>query len=125
MFKPVIVAKKSWWVPANDGLKLAVQIDRPEQYQEAVLWKMERLVQAMGLEPATALADRMLRQDGAPALEPTYNPEHLVEQVLENSLDLRCMIREGSPVMAQAQEEQEATRLVEEQAELTWGNFLS
>ena len=48
VFKPVIVANKSWWVPENYGQLLAVQIDQAEQYQQAIVDKMAKLAEEWG-----------------------------------------------------------------------------
>jgi hypothetical protein len=52
MFKLFIVNGQSWWVPERNSQLLAVQIDRPEEYQQAIRWKMESLAEDWGLERA-------------------------------------------------------------------------
>jgi hypothetical protein len=126
MFKPVIVANKSWWVPEKRSLMLAVRLDNPEDYHQAILWKMETLVDELGLAKAIKVADKILRQEGALALDQIYNAEHLVTQVLENSLRIGMAIKEGDPEIAQPADPKEALAMVEAQAEeMTWATFLT
>jgi hypothetical protein len=126
MFKPVTVANKSWWVPEKRSLMLAVRLDNPEDYHQAILWKMETLVDELGLAKAIKVADKILRQEGALALDQIYNAEHLVTQVLENSLRIGMAIKEGDPEIAQPADPKEALAMVEAQAEeMTWATFLT
>ena len=126
MFKPVIVANKSWWVPEENSLRLAVKLSNPEDYRQAILWKMETLVDQWGLQKAAKLADKIMRQEGALALDQTYNAEHLVTQVLENSLRIGLMIKAGNPAWAEPADPEEARAAVEAQAEeMNWETFLT
>ena len=124
MFKPVIIAKKSWWVPASHSQKLAVEISRPEEYEQAIRWKMEKLVEAQGLEAAYKTANQINRGDGGRPLEPPYNSEHLVNQMLENSRVLE-MVNWGSPEKAESASKEDAMFAVKNQAGLNWGDFLT
>ena len=82
MFKTVIFDGKSWWVPERNSQLLAVQINQPEEYQQAIRWKMETLAQEWGLERAVESANNYLKQDGALELPPVEDEEFLVELVL-------------------------------------------
>ena len=124
MFKPVIIAKKSWWVPAENRQKLAVEISRPEDYRQAIRWKMETLVESQGLEAAYKTANQINREDGGLPLEPPANSEHLVNQMLENSRVLE-MIKWGSPEKAQPASREDAMFAVKDQPTLNWGVFLT
>ncbi len=124
MFKPVIVAKKSWWVPERNSQLLAVQIDLPEEYQQAVRWKMERLAREWGLERALASANHYLRQEGATYLPTPEDEEQLVQFVLENNSRIMEKINEGDPAVSKPADPEEAKFTVENQ-ELNWEDFLT
>jgi hypothetical protein len=124
MFKPVIVANKSWWVPENDSQLLAVQIDRPEKYQQAIRWKMARLAREWGLERALASANNYLQQDGALELPPVEDEEQLVQLVLENNSRIMEMVNAGDPEVAKQASHKEALIAVEDQM-LNWEDFLT
>jgi hypothetical protein len=97
MFKPTIIANKSWWVPEKNSQLLAVPIDQPEAYQQAVRWKMEELAQKWGLERALMSANNYLTQDGALELPPVEDEEQLVELVLLNSSRIAEKVNAGGP----------------------------
>jgi hypothetical protein len=124
MFKPVIVAKKSWWVPEKNSQLLAVQIDRPEEYQQAIRWKMESLAEEWGLERALASANNYLQQDGALALPQPGDEEQLVQLVLENNSRISEKINEGDPTVAKPAAQKRALIAVEDQ-KLNWEDFLT
>ena len=125
MFKPVIVAKKSWWVPENNGDLLAVQIDQAEQYQQAVISKMANLAEEWGgLERALASANNYLRQEGSTYLPMPEDVEQLVEFVIQNNSRIAEKINEGDPEVANPAPTKEAVYLVENQ-ELNWEDFLT
>jgi hypothetical protein len=124
MFKPVIVAKKSWWVPERNSQLLAVQIDLPEEYQQAIRWKMERLVREWGLERAVMSANNYLKQDGALELPPVDDEEQLVQLVLENNSRISEKINAGDPILAKPAAQKEALIAVEDQ-KLNWEDFLT
>ncbi len=126
MFKPVFVANKPWWVPENNSQTLAVQISNPEEYRQAVILKMEELADQAGLEEASHLAVQILTDEGAlKPWGPATSTEELVAWVLENSVRVACMIREGGPDMAEPASAEDAKEAVEMQAELDWGEFLT
>ena len=125
MYKPVIVANESWWVPAENGLKLAVKITDPENYHQAVESKLEALINQLGLEKAHKLANRILEQEGALELWPPANAGQLVSAILDNSSRLAEEIREGRPDRSEPADEEEAVSLVEDQLELTLEDFLT
>ena len=124
MFKPVIVANKSWWVPENESQLLAVQINLPEEYLQAVRWKMEKLAQEWGLEKAVESANNYLQQDGALALPPVEDEEQLVQLVLENNSRIMEMVNAGDPEVAKPASHKEALIAVEDQM-LNWEDFLT
>ena len=124
MFKPVIVAKKSWWVPEKNSQLLAVQIDLPEEYQQAVRWKMETLAEEWGLEKALASANNYLKQDGALELPLAEDEEQLVELVLLNSSRIAEKVNAGDPAVSKPADPKTAKIVVEDQ-ELNWEDFLT
>ena len=124
MFKTVIFEGKSWWVPKRNSQLLAVQIDLPEGYQQAVRWKMERLAEAWGLERALSSANHFLRQDGATYLPTPGDEEQLVQFVLENNSRISEMVNEGDPAVAMPADPEEAEFTVENQ-DLNWEDFLT
>ncbi len=125
MFSPVQVANKSWWVPSENSQMLAVHLDNPANYQQAVEAKMESLILAIGLEPAAALTDYLLRQEGATYLPEVDSPDQLVSLVLENSLRIAEKIKEGHPDRAEPADKADALAMVELQEELGWEGFLT
>jgi hypothetical protein len=125
MFKPVIVAKKSWWVPENNGQLLAVQIDQAEQYQQAIISKMANLAEEWGgLERALASANNYLRQEGSTYLPEPADVEQLVEFVIQNNSRIAEKINEGDPEVANPAPPKEAVYCVENQ-EMNWEDFLT
>jgi hypothetical protein len=124
MFKPTIVANKSWWVPAKNSQLLAVQIDQPEEYQQAVRWKMEALAQEWGLERALMSANNYLTQDGSLELPQPEDEEQLVELVLLNSSRLAEKVNEGDLAVSKPAEPKEAELAAKDQ-ELNWEDFLT
>jgi hypothetical protein len=124
MFKTVIFEGKSWWVPKRNSQLLAVQIDLPEEYQQAVRWKMESLAEEWGLERALASANNYLQQDGALALPQPADEEQLVQFVLENNSRISEMVNEGDPAVAKPADPEEAEFTVENQ-DLNWEDFLT
>ena len=124
MFKPVIVANKSWWVPEKNSQLLAVQINQPEEYQQAIRWKMETLAQEWGLERAVESANNYLKQDGALELPLAEDEEQLVELVLLNSSRIAEKVNEGDPAVSKPAEPKLAKIAVEDQ-EMNWEDFLT
>ena len=124
MFKPVIVAKKSWWVPERNSQLLAVQINLPEEYQQAVRWKMESLAEKFGLERALASANQYLREDGGLELPPPEDEEQLVQFVLENNSRIQEKVNAGDPAVSKPADPEDAKLAVKDQ-ELNWEDFLT
>ena len=124
MFKPTIIANKSWWVPEKNSQLLAVPIDQPEEYQQAVRWKMEELAQNWGLERAVMSANNYLTQDGALELPPVEDEEQLVELVLLNSSRIAEKVNEGDPAVSKPAEPKLAELAAKDQ-ELNWEDFLT
>ena len=124
MFKPTIVANKSWWVPAKNSQLLAVPIDQPEAYQQAVRWKMQELAQNWGLERAVMSANNYLTQDGALELPPVEDEEQLVELVLLNSSRIAEKVNAGDPAVSKPAEPKLAEIAAKDQ-ELNWEDFLT
>ena len=124
MFKPTIVANKSWWVPERNSQLLAVPIDQPEKYQQAVRWKMESLAQEWGLERAVMSANNYLKQDGALELPLAEDEEQLVELVLLNSSRIAEKVNAGDPAVSKPAEQKLAETAVKDQ-ELNWEDFLT
>jgi hypothetical protein len=125
VFKPVIVANKSWWVPENNGQLLAVQIDQAEQYQQAIISKMANLAEEWGgLERALASANHYLRQEGSTYLPNPGDLEQLVEFVIQNNSRIAEKINEGDPEVANPASTEEAVYWVNNQ-EINWEDFLT
>jgi hypothetical protein len=124
VFKTVIVANKSWWVPEEDGHLLAVQIDQPEQYQQAIIWKMAKLAQEWGFERALESANIYLRQEGSLTLPNPEDEEQLVKFVIQNNSRIAEKIQAGDPEVSQPAPPDEARYLVENQ-EMNWEDFLT
>ena len=124
MFKTVIFDGKSWWVPEKDIQLLAVQIDRPEEYEQAIRWKMERLAQEWGLERAVMSANNYLKQEGSLELPPVEDEEYLVQLVLENNSRIMEKVNAGDPEVSKPADPKEAEIWVKDQ-ELNWEDFLS
>ena len=123
MFKPVIVANKSWWVPERNSQLLAVEIERPEEYRQAIRWKMETLAQEWGLSQAVESANNYLRQDGGLKLPRVEDEEMLVQLVLENSR-IAEKVNAGDPAVSKPADPKTAKIVVEDQ-ELNWEDFLT
>ena len=124
MFKPVIVANKSWWVPERNSHLLAVQISRPEEYQQAVRLKMETLAKEWGMQAALESANNYLTQDGALELPPVEDEELLVQLVLENNSRIAEKVNAGDPAVSKPAEPELAKIAVEDQ-EMNWEDFLT
>ena len=124
MFKPVIVANKSWWVPERNSHLLAVQISRPEEYQQAVRLKMETLAKEWGMQAALESANNYLTQDGALELPPVEDEELLVRLVLENNSRIQEKVNAGDPAVSKPAEPELAKIAVEDQ-EMNWEDFLT
>ena len=123
MFKPVIVAKKSWWVPERNSQLLAVEIERPEEYRQAIRWKMETLAEEWGLQAAVESANNYLMQDGALKLPRVEDEEVLVQLVLENSR-IAEKVNAGDPAVSKPADPKTAKIVVEDQ-EMNWEDFLT
>ena len=124
MFKPTIVANKSWWVPERNSHLLAVQISRPEEYQQAVRLKMETLAKEWGMQAALESANNYLTQDGALELPPVEDEELLVRLVLENNSRIMEKVNAGDPAVSKPAEPKEAKIAAEDQ-EMNWEDFLT
>ena len=124
MFKPVIVANKSWWVPERNSQLLAVEINQPEEYQQAIRWKMETLAEEWGLQAAVESANNYLTQDGALELPPVSDEELLVQLVLENNSRILEKINAGDPAVSKPAEPKLAEIAVKDQ-DLNWEDFLT
>ena len=124
-FKTVTVDGKSWWVPENNSQLLAVQISHPEEYQQAIIWKMATLAEDWGgLERALASANHYLRQEGATYLPQPSDVEQLVQFVLENNSRIMEMVYWGDPAISKPADQKEAKLIVKNQ-ELNWEDFLT
>ena len=124
MFKPVIVANKSWWVPERNSQLLAVEIERPEEYRQAIRWKMQTLAKEWGMQAALESANNYLKQDGALELPPVEDEEFLVELVLLNNSRIAEKVNEGDPAVSKPAEPKLAKMAVEDQ-EMNWEDFLT
>jgi hypothetical protein len=124
MFKPVIVANKSWWVPERNSQLLAVQIERPEEYRQAIRWKMQTLAKEWGMQAALESANNYLTQDGALELPPVEDEELLVQLVLENNSRIAEKVNAGDPAVSKPAEPELAKIAVEDQ-EMNWEDFLT
>ena len=124
MFKQTIVANKSWWVPEKNSQLLAVQINQPEEYQQAIRWKMEALAQEWGLQGAIESANNYLKQDGALELPVVEDEELLVQLVLENNSRIAEKVNAGDPAVSKPAEPELAKIAVEDQ-EMNWEDFLT
>ena len=123
MFKPVIVANKSWWVPERNSQLLAVEIERPEEYRQAIRLKMETLAEKWGLSQAVESANNYLMQDGALKLPRVEDEEVLVQLVLENSR-IAEKVNAGDPAVSKPADPKTAKIVVEDQ-EMNWEDFLT
>ena len=119
--KLALVANKSWWVPAKNPTKLAVEISSPEQYLGAVEAKLLALVESQGLPGAMQTA-RWLMEDAG--LREADDPEQLVEQLLATA-SLGEMVRAGAPWLAAPASQADAEEAAANQADLTLADFLS
>jgi hypothetical protein len=124
MFKPVIVANKSWWVPERNSQLLAVEIERPEEYRQAIRWKMQTLAKEWGMQAALESANNYLTQDGALELPPVEDEELLVQLVLENNSRIAEKVNAGDPAVSKPAEPELAKIAVEDQ-EMNWEDFLT
>jgi|GEM_PF-2298276 len=124
VFKAVIVANKSWWVPEENGQLLAVQINHPEEYKQAILDKMAKLAEEWGLERAVISANNYLRQEGATYLPNPANEEQLVEFVIQNNSRIAEKIYAGDPEVSNPAPPKEAIYCVKRQ-EMNWEDFLT
>ena len=123
MFKTVIFDGKSWWVPERNSQLLAVEIERPEEYRQAIRWKMETLAEKWGLQAAVESANNYLRQDGGLKLPRVEDEEHLVQLVLENSR-IAEKVNAGDPAVSKPADPKTAKIVVEDQ-EMNWEDFLT
>ena len=123
MFKTVIFDGKSWWVPERNSQLLAVEIERPEEYRQAIRWKMETLAEEWGLQAAVESANNYLTQDGALKLPLVEDEEVLVQLVLENSR-IAEKVNAGDPAVSKPAEPKQAKMAVEDQ-EMNWEDFLT
>jgi hypothetical protein len=124
MFKTVIFDGKSWWVPEKNSQLLAVEIERPEEYRQAIRWKMETLAEEWGLRQAVESANNYLMQDGALKLPRVEDEEHLVQLVLENNSRILEKVNAGDPAVSKPADPKTAKIVVEDQ-ELNWEDFLT
>ena len=124
MFRPIIFQNKSWWVPEGNSQLLAVQIDLPEEYHQAVIWKMAKLAEEWGFERALASANHYLQQDGGLTLPQPSDEEQLVEFVLQNNSRIAEMVYQGSPEESNPASPKSARIAVEDQ-KLNWEDFLT
>ena len=123
MFKTVIFDGKSWWVPERNSQLLAVEIERPEEYRQAIRWKMETLAAEWGLQAALESANNYLTQDGGLELPHEVDEELLVQLVLENSR-IAEKVNAGDPALSKPAPLELAKMAVEDQ-ELNWEDFLT
>jgi hypothetical protein len=124
MFKPTIVANKSWWVPERNSQLLAVEISQPEEYRQAIRLKMETLAKEWGMQAALESANNYLTQDGALELPPVEDEELLVQLVLENNSRIAEKVNAGDPAVSKPAEPELAKIAVEDQ-EMNWEDFLT
>ena len=124
MFKPTIVANKSWWVPERNSQLLAVEISQPEEYRQAIRLKMEALAKEWGMQAALESANNYLTQDGALELPPVEDEELLVQLVLENNSRIAEKVNAGDPAVSKPAEPELAKIAVEDQ-EMNWEDFLT
>lgn len=117
------IANKSWWVPARNPMKLAVEIDSPEQYLGAVEEKLLALVETQGMPAALKMAQWLMEPDGV-TLQETDSPEQLVGQMLATA-SLGEMVRAGAPWLAALASQEDAEEAVSGQPELTLAEFLT
>jgi hypothetical protein len=123
MFKTVIFDGKSWWVPERNSQLLAVEIERPEEYRQAIRWKMQTLAKEWGMQAALESANNYLTQDGGLELPPVADEELLVQLVLENSR-IAEKVNAGDPAVSKPAEPELAKIAVEDQ-EMNWEDFLT
>jgi len=103
VFKPVIVANKSWWVPENNGQLLAVQIDQPQKYKKAIISKMANLAEEWGGDGTGAGISEQLPTTGGvnvpskPRGPGTIGEVRDTEQQQDSGEDQRGGSRGGKP----------------------------
>ena len=124
MFRPIIFQNKSWWVPEGNSQLLAVQIDQPEEYHQAVIWKMAKLAEEWGFERALASANHYLQQDGGLPLPQPSDEEQLVEFILQSNSRLAEMVNWNSPEMSESATPESARWALEDQ-QINWEDFLT
>jgi hypothetical protein len=124
MFKTLIFEGRSWWVPERNSQLLAVQIERPEEYRQAIRWKMEKLAVEWGLEAAVESANNYLGQEGALELPLVEDEELLVQLVLENNSRIIEKVNAGDPAVSKPATPELARIAVEDQ-EINWEDFLT
>ena len=123
MFKTVIFDGKSWWVPERNSQLLAVEIERPEEYRQAIRWKMQTLAKEWGMQAALESANNYLTQDGGLELPSELDEELLVQLVLENSR-IAEKVNAGDPAVSKPADTKLAEIAVQDQ-ELNWEDFLT
>lgn len=121
--KLALVANKSWWVPASNATKLAVQIESEQEYLPAIEAKLLELVEKEGMPQAFKTAAWLMEPQGV-TLEPTDDPETLVEHILATS-SLGERVRAGAPWLAAPASPADAEEAVEQQQELSLADFLT
>lgn len=119
MFKPVIVANKSWWVPLLHSQALAVELSDPKDYRQAVEDKVLRLLEQAG----EGARDQVEAYLGPQVVESSLDPEDLMWAVLGH-LRVAERIQEGDPLEAEPAPEEDARAAVAAQPDLELAAFL-
>jgi hypothetical protein len=125
--KLVVFQGKSWWVPEENSISLAVQLQDPEDYQEycrAINDKLLDLIAKAGPFPEVLAKVRWAMEPQGVAIEETNDPEQLVEQILATA-SVGEMVRSGAPGLAKPASKEEAQEAVEAQEALELLDFLS
>lgn len=118
-FKPVKIAGKSWWVPKVHSAELAVPLENPVLYRQAIRAKMVELIRKEGLAEARARVADILAGDHINLDDPLEDsPEQLVREILEKSPATSMKVWEGDPAASEPASLADATQAVADQADL-------
>ena len=102
MFKPTHVASKSWWVPSAYQIPLAVPLDSPDQYLEAIRGKVNRLLAGRSPEELGRILEDYLGPETG--LVNPANRGEVLESILGHPRVLE-MVKAGSPDEADVAEQ--------------------
>lgn len=109
-------ANEWWWVPKSAPLELAVRINSPEEYPQAVLEKVQGLVDKEGGQAlALKLANQVRQERGFDPVDPG---DKTLAQVLVESSPLEQAVWEHSPEQDQLANPEMCREAISEQKDL-------